>query len=104
MMEHSLFIRGLLDPSEDELINTSKKFANEFSELIQKTNDATDMTMSNVTSDTLMETIKLRDFKKSGTIGIVDYKIRSIILPLLADHVLREANHYIRILSECNSV
>ena len=104
MMEHSLFIRGLLDPSEDELISTSNKFANEFSELIQKTDDANDMTMPNVTSDTLMETIKLRDFKKSGTIGIVDYKIRSIILPLLADHVLREANHYIRILSECNSV
>ena len=25
-------------------------------------------------------------------------KIRSLILPLLADHVLREANHYIRLL------
>lgn len=95
MMEHSLFIRGLLDPSESELISTSNKFANEFSELIKK---ADEMTMSNVTNDTLAETIKLRDFKKAGTKGIVDCKIRSIILPLLADHVLREANHYIRLL------
>lgn len=30
--------------------------------------------------------------------GILDTKIASIILPLLADHVLREANHYIRLL------
>lgn len=104
MMEHSLFIRGLLDPSENELISTSNKFADEFSELIQKADDATDMTMPSVTSDTLMETIKLRDFKKAGTRGIVDCKIRSIILPLLADHVLREANHYIRLLTDCEDV
>lgn len=104
MMEHSLFIRGLLDPSENELINTSNKFANEFSELIQKADDATEMTMPSVTSDTLMETIKLMEFKKAGTKGIVDCKIKSIILPLLADHVLREANHYIRLLNECKGI
>ena len=60
--------------------------------------------MPSVTSDTLMETIKLRDFKQAGTKGIVDCKIKSIILPLLADHVLREANHYIRLLNECKDV
>lgn len=32
--------------------------------------------------------------------GIEECKIRSIILPLLADHVLREANHLIRLLNE----
>ena len=104
MMEHSLFIRGLLDPSENELISTSNKFANEFCELIQKTDDATEITMLSVTSDILMETIKLRDFKKAGTKGMVDCKIRSIILPLLGDHVLREANHYIRLLKECKDI
>ena len=104
MMEHSLFIRGLLDPSENELISTSNKFANEFCELIQKTDDATEITMLSVTSDILMETIKLRDFKKAGTKGMVDCKIRSIILPLLGDHVLREANHYIRLLNDSKDV
>ena len=104
MMEHFLFIRGLLDPSENELISTSNKFANEFCELIQKTDDATEITMLSVTSDTLMETIKLRDFKKAGTKGMVDCKIRSIILPLLGDHVLREANHYIRLLNDSKDV
>lgn len=98
MMEHSLFIRGLLDPSEDELINTSNEFAKEFCELIQKAKNMTSATISSVSDETLMETIKLRDFKKAGTEGIEDCKIKSIILPLLADHVLREANHYIRLL------
>ena len=101
MMEHSLFIRGLLDPSEDELISTSNKFAEEFSELIKKAQSSTEMTIGNITNDTLAETIKLRDFKKAGTKGISNCEIKSIILPLLADHVLREANHYIRLLKSC---
>ncbi len=99
MMEHSLFIRGLLDPSEDQLINTSDKFAKEFCELIEKAKNMNNATIQSVRDETLMETIKLRDFKKAGTEGIEGCKIRSIILPLLADHVLREANHYIRLLN-----
>lgn len=47
---------------------------------------------------TLEKTIELRDFKAAGTQGLLNCQIQSIILPLLADHVLREANHYIRIL------
>lgn len=104
MREHSLFIRGLLDPSENDLIMTSDKFADEFSELIKETQDATDMTLSELTSDTLKETINLRDFKKAATKGIADCSIRSIILPLLGDHVLREVNHYIRLLNESKYV
>lgn len=99
MMEHALFIRGLLDPSEDKLIDTSNDLANEFNDLIEKARNMTDMTMNDITKDTLLQTIKIRDFKKAGTDGIINCKIKSIILPLLADHVLREANHYIRILN-----
>lgn len=99
MMEHSLFIRGLLDPSENDLINTANQFANEYSELIKKTTNKDIMLIEGYPNDTLAETIKLRDFKKAGAEGIDDCKIKSIILPLLADHVLREANHYIRILN-----
>ena len=94
-MEHALFIRGLLDPSEEELFNTADKFADEYAELLQRCRNAQDMTL---TEDSLEETKKLRDFKTAGVKGIENCKIRSIILPLLADHVLREANHFIRIL------
>lgn len=99
MMEHALFIRGLLDPSEEKLIDTSNDLANEFKDLIEKAKNMTDMTMNDITRDTLLQTVKIRDFKKAGTDGIINCKIKSIILPLLADHVLREANHYIRILN-----
>lgn len=101
MKEHSLFIRGLLDPSENELINTSNQFAYKFCELIEKTNKTDHMAMCDVTKDALLGTLKLKDFKTSGVQGILDCKIRSTILPLLADHVLREANHYIRLLNDC---
>lgn len=98
MMEHALFIRGLLDPSEEELINTAADFAEDYKRLLAhaKTQDAA--ATRELTGKTLDETLKYRDFKASGTQGILNRKIASIILPLLADHVLREANHYIRIL------
>ena len=57
-----------------------------------------DIASGRLTPETLEETLKYRDFKAAGTKGILDSNIASIILPLLADHVLREANHYIRIL------
>ena len=100
MMEHAQFIRGLLDPSENELINTSNDFAREYDDLLQAARTATDMTMPSITNTTLQQTVKYRDFKEAGTKGIAECRIRSIILPLLADHVLRESNHYIRLLRQ----
>lgn len=98
MMEHALFIRGLLDPSEEALIDTADEFADDFKELIEISQMATTATINSVTDATLNQTIELKNFKQAGTDGIARCKIRSIILPLLADHVLREANHYIRLL------
>lgn len=99
MMEHALFIRGLLDPTENTLIETSDAFAKTYAQLLKKAKEATDTQIKNsLTAATLEETIKLKDFKTAGVRGISECKIQSIILPLLADHVLREANHFIRIL------
>lgn len=100
MMEHALFIRGLLDPTEEELINTADNFAKQYKELLQEARAMTDETINSITDKTIIETTKYRDFKKAGTEGIAGCQIRSIILPLLADHVLREANHYLRLLKE----
>ncbi len=97
MMEHALFIRGLLDPCETELIGSADESAKEFAELLRQCNSAQDQTL---TASSLETTVKLRDFKAAGTKGIQECKIRSVILPLLADHVLREANHYIRLLKD----
>lgn len=100
MMEHALFIRGLLDPSENKLIETSDKFAKDYAELIEKANSMTAGTISDITDETLNETINIKDFKQAGTKGLNECKIQAIFVPLLADHVLREANHYIRLLEQ----
>ena len=102
MMEHSLFIRGLLDPSENELIHTSHEFAKDFEELLEEARCMTDETISSVTDRTVRKTMELRDFKAAATKGSDDCEIQSIFLPLLADHVLREANHYLRLLRSEN--
>ena len=98
MMEHALFIRGLLDPTENDLITTADDFAKQYQQLIEEAKNMTDATIRSVTDKTIEETKKYIDFKTAGTEGIKECEIRSIILPLLADHVLREANHYFRIL------
>ena len=95
MMEHAQFIRGLLDPCETDLFNSADEFADDYAKLLEKCRSAQRQTMR---EESLKETVKFRDFKQAGTQGIQQCKIRSIILPLLADHVLREANHYIRLL------
>lgn len=100
MMEHALFIRGLLDPSENDLITTADNFAKDYQKLIEDAKNMTDETINTVTDETIIETKKYIEFKTAGTEGIKECEIRSIILPLLADHVLREANHYFRILKD----
>lgn len=95
MMEHAQFIRGLLDPCETELYCAADGFAKEYCRLLDTSRNAYDKTL---TEESLAKTLQFRDFKAAGTQGIQQCKIRSVILPLLADHVLREANHYLRLL------
>jgi len=105
MAEHAKFIRGLLDPSENDLINKANDFGNEFDQLTIEAKTAMDTTvppLAKVTDDSLKATLELQNFKTQGTQGILECKVRSIIIPLLGDHVLREANHYLRLLKMFN--
>lgn len=98
MKEHAEFIRGLLDPSEEELILTADKFASEYEEIMKKYQN----NLEALTSTSLQETVQYKAFKEAAETGLLNCKIKSIIIPLLADHVLREANHFIRILRNYN--
>lgn len=102
MAEHSKFIRGLLDPTEDQLINTAHDFGNEFDQLTEEAKAAVDMTipLEKVTEASLSAVQRIRDFKEQGTKGLLECKIKSIIIPLLGDHTLREANHFLRLLKQ----
>jgi len=106
MAEHSKFIRGLLDPTEEELIASANDFGQEFDELTKKAAAAmeTASLLPGVTRESFNAANDIRDFKKTGTDGLINCSIRSIAYPLLGDHVLREANHYLRILKQSSYV
>lgn len=98
MKEHAEFIRGLLEPTEKDLIITANQFANEYQSILNRRYSS-----SAITEVSLEETTKFQKFKVAGEEGILSCKIRSIIIPLLADHVVREANHFIRLLKNHQS-
>jgi len=104
MMEHALFMRGLLDPSENNLIRTANDFAQDYAVLLRAAKEASAATVTGVTGRTLAKTEEFRGFKEAGVKGIAECRVRSMILPLLADHVLREANYYLRILKRYSNL
>ncbi|NMM64133.1 DUF2935 domain-containing protein [Clostridium sp. P21] len=100
MAEHAKFIRGLLDPTEVKLFDTANDYGKKFDQLTEEARDLTQNIglLPEVSERTLNTTVGIRDFKKQGTQGLINCTIRSIAYPLLGDHVVREANHYIRLL------
>ena len=100
MAEHAKFVRGLLDPTEDVLIKTVANFAKQFDSLTEETLKATEKTLPKIIKKSLSLTKELKKFKEQGTKGLINCQIKSIILPLLADHILREANHYLGFLHQ----
>ena len=95
MGEHAEFIEGMLDPTEEELKEKAKEFVMRFERLVEECIDTCEKL---IIQESLKTTEDLRDYKIDATIGLLECKIKSIIPPILADHVLREAYHYIRIL------
>jgi hypothetical protein len=106
MAEHSKFIRGLLDPTENSLINIANDFAEEFDELAEKVIEAMNnyLPLDRITEESLVATREVSRFNAQGTEGLLECKIQSIILPLLGDHVLRESNHFIRLLEKFQKI
>ncbi|MGE5583402.1 MAG: DUF2935 domain-containing protein [Bacillota bacterium] len=100
MAEHAKFIRGLLDPMEVNLFNTADNFGKQFDVLTAQAQNLLSQTfnLAAVTEESRQATVGIRDFKKQGTEGLITCRIRSIAHPLLGDHVVREANHYLRLL------
>ncbi|HHW49207.1 MAG TPA: DUF2935 domain-containing protein [Clostridiaceae bacterium] len=95
MGDHAEFIDGMLDPTEKSLKETAKATAETFEKLVENCVEAAE---NQIINRSLESTEEIRDFKRASTEGILNCKIKSIIPPLLADHVLREANHYLRLL------
>jgi hypothetical protein len=95
MGEHAQFIDGMLDPTERNLKQTAEGFARRFERLVEECIQSAER---QIRQESLETTQGIRDYKRTATVELLRCQIKSIIPPLLADHVLREANHYLRIL------
>lgn len=100
LSDHSIFTALRLDPTEKELAKISMDFADKFDRLADEAkkakNNAADII--NLVNRSLEETIKYKEANIKDVEGLLYCKIKSIILPLSAEHDLRELNHYLRIL------
>ena len=95
MGEHAQFIDGLLDPTEEELKEKAEAFVERFESLVE---ECIKVSEEEILKRSKEATKDIRDFKRAAVEGLLECNISSIIPPLLADHVLREANHYLRLL------
>jgi hypothetical protein len=106
MADHARFIAGLLDPSERDFVEKANDFAVKFERLQLQARDLDSMLWHSCPDNDLVRfendvtgaTIKLRDFKKAARDLIASCKVVSLIPPLLADHVLREAEYFLEVL------
>ncbi len=95
--DHAAFTRGMLDPTEEVLISTSNQFSLEFYKLADAAAQASSApaVAGAVTGQSLQAAKDIRDFDLAGTRGLLQCRILSMLIPLMADHDAREANYYI---------
>jgi hypothetical protein len=106
MADHAKFISHLLDPSERKLVEQARDFSQEFDKLMFQAVDLSSMRPQSQTPPLLgqfldqnrVSVASLRDFKKTARDLIDSCRIKSIIHPLLADHVFREAERFLFII------
>lgn len=108
MADHSKFIGHLMDPSERKLVDQAREFSNDFDQLLFQAQDLDHMRPQSETVPLLdqfldqnrVSVVSLRDFKKTARDLIEACRIKSNIPALLADHVYREADHFLHIIDE----
>lgn len=106
MSDHSDFIRQMLDPSEVILIETTEGFTSEFDGLFRQSVDFSSMlrgatggvpAFGRFLQDSRVAGMRLRDFKRALHCMLEEKKVLGLMSPLFADHVRREADHFLMI-------
>lgn len=108
MADHARFIAGLLDPSERGFVEKANAFAVQFEQLQLQARDLDSMlwhfqpnnNLIRFEKDVTKATIEIRNFKEAARDLIAACKVVSLIPPLLADHVLREAEYFLQVLEQ----
>ena len=109
MTDHAKFIVSLLDQSERGFIADASRFSETFDRLLRQAQDYRSMLQANpdqfpvvgrFTDEVIVQTTGIRDFKRAAYQLLLQCKILSVLPPLLADHVAREAEHFLEVLGE----
>lgn len=106
LSDHDDFIRQLLDPSEVILIETTEGFTQEFDGLFRQSLDFSSMlrgtnggvpAFGRFLQDSRAAGTRLRDFNRALYGMLEDKRVLGLMTPLFADHVRREADHFLMI-------
>ena len=109
MTDHAKFIMSLLDQSERGFVEAADEISRVFERLLRQAQDYRSMlqadpdrfpVVARFTEEVIRETVRIRDFKRTAHQLLLECKIISIVPPLLADHVAREAEHFLDVLGE----
>ena len=85
VLEHTQYVKAILNSANNELIQSCSTFAASYQKMLDELDQKAACTMKNIEIEP--------DIAGTAT----EFYIPSVILPLFADHMLREANHYIRL-------
>ena len=103
MTDHAKFIEHLLDPSQRTLIADAQRWSLSFDNLYRQAEDYHSMLQANPESflavnsftDELIENAQgIATFKRAGRDALLSCKALATTIPLLMDHVMREAEHF----------
>ncbi|WP_170292147.1 DUF2935 domain-containing protein [Heliobacterium mobile] len=108
MADHSKFIRSLLDQSERRIAQQAQAFSDEFDMLLAQARDLEGFlwdfpqvpTLPRFEEDIKSSTTRLRDFKQEAKELLENCAMLSLIPVALADHVRREADHFLMIIDK----
>jgi hypothetical protein len=103
MTDHAKFIKHLLDPSQRSLIATAEKWSLTFDNLYRVAEDYCSMlqaspesflAVNSFTDELLENTRGIAAFKRAGRDALLNCGALATAIPLLMDHVMREAEHF----------
>lgn len=104
MTDHAKFIEHLLDPSQRSLIHTAHHFSERFDALYRQALDYHSMleaeplhfpALNSFTTELMEETQQIATFKRTGRDLLLNCQALATATPLLMDHVMREAEHFL---------
>lgn len=97
MKEHAIFIRLGLPCDRTDLIAEAQAFFEQFRSLEEEVGQADEV--SSALLGTIIVAVRaLIDFKRRVLAEMLQCELRSSLMPLLIDHITREAIHFLRIL------